>query len=403
MSPLPPRIPIGCWGEQQARPRTKRVEKLQKKFSEMYVVETVIHDGGAPCCVKRVRSLEHGTLYVVKVQRKQFIRDEAIFRRRTELIMNSPDSAYVIKVFACYEDENNYYTILESLYGGDVFDFASAVLHSSEGENVAPDVFEETVRNIMNELLRSLRHLHAQGIIHRDVKLENLVLTTSEGSSSEGMKGGGRTDTQKQDFVGRFADLLAMCSGSSSSILCSGTGSPKSGTGSPKAVKSRAIKLIDFDFLEEYQLTCPQSEKDSFACEGTLRTTQRIVGTDGYIAPEAYLGSACPKSDVFSAGVAMFALMTGRYPHNASIFDDVPEDNFVGSPKMSEIHGKLRNYKVSFGREWDPFPEAKSLCERMLEPDVDKRLDAMQALRHPWFLGSMTQGTIIVPLAAPSA
>ena len=37
-----------------------------------------------------------------------------------------------------------------------------------------------------------------------------------------------------------------------------------------------------------------------------------VLGTDGYIAPEAYLGDVCPKSDIFSAGVIMFLLVAGR-------------------------------------------------------------------------------------------
>ena len=62
-------------------------------------------------------------------------------------------------------------------------------------------------------------------------------------------------------------------------------------------------------------------------------------------------------------------------------------ENYVGSPKMAEIHAKLQRYKVRFGRSFDPYPEAKDLCMRMLEFDVHKRPDAAEALRHPWFRG----------------
>jgi serine/threonine protein kinase len=110
------------------------------------------------------------------------------------------------------------------------------------------------------------------------------------------------------------------------------------------------------------------------------------VGTDGYIAPEAYLGDVCPKSDVFSTGVVMYLLIAGRYPFDSAIFDDGPNENYVGSPKMAEIYDKLQRYKVRFGRPFDPYPEAKDLCMRMLEFDPDKRPDAAEALQHPWFL-----------------
>jgi serine/threonine protein kinase len=167
-----------------------------------------------------------------------------------------------------------------------------------------------------------------------------------------------------------------MCSGSASSGMCSV---------SPEAKSNRAVKLIDFDLAEEYDPTMSQSTVPDIAAE--TPAPRHVVGTDGYIAPEAYLGAACPKSDVFSAGVAMFILMTGQYPHDRGLFDDGPDENVVGSPKMREINGKLLSSKVRFGRAWDPFPEAKSLCEQMLEYDVHKRPDTLQALEHPFFCG----------------
>jgi serine/threonine protein kinase len=108
------------------------------------------------------------------------------------------------------------------------------------------------------------------------------------------------------------------------------------------------------------------------------------VGTDGYIAPEAYLGDVNPKSDIFSTGVVMYVLITGRFPFDDEIFDDQPGENYVGSPKMAEINAKLNKFKVRFGRSWDPFPEAKAFCQLMMDLDPNRRPSAIQALAHPW-------------------
>ena len=81
----------------------------------------------------------------------------------------------------------------------------------------------------------------------------------------------------------------------------------------------------------------------------------------------------------------MYLLIARRFPFDQAIFDDGPNENKVGSPKMREIHSKLQRYKVRFGRSFDPYPQAKDLCMSMLDFDAHKRPDAAEALRHPWF------------------
>jgi serine/threonine protein kinase len=128
------------------------------------------------------------------------------------------------------------------------------------------------------------------------------------------------------------------------------------------------LKLIDFDFTEE----------------NSSKKARVVVGTDGYIAPEAYLGHVCCKGDIFSAGVIMFVLVSGRFPYDDAIFDDGPGENYVGHAKMKEIHYKLLNTEVSFGRSWRHLPEAEDFCKALLEVDLNKRLNAEDALKHPW-------------------
>jgi calcium-dependent protein kinase len=131
----------------------------------------------------------------------------------------------------------------------------------------------------------------------------------------------------------------------------------------------RVLKLIDFDYITEWK------EK---------KKSKDVLGTDGYISPEAYLGHVCPRGDIFSAGVVMYVLVTGRFPHDDEIFDDCANQNYVGHPKMQEIHDKLRKAEVSFGKSWRHMQEAKDFCKALLEFSVDKRPNAEEALKHPW-------------------
>merc|ERR1719361_1398549 len=73
-----------------------------------------------------------------------------------------------------------------------------------------------------------------------------------------------------------------------------------------------------------------------------------ILGSDGYIAPEGYEGKYSPASDVYSAGVVLFRMLTKKFPHSLELFDDKPGENYVGSRSMRLIQERLRNTPINF-------------------------------------------------------
>merc|ERR1719453_246201 len=250
-------------------------------------------------------------------------------------MMNMPDSAHVIKVEGCYEDAKYYYTLMDSCQGGDLFDFFRMLA----SDDMPPDELNRELQVVMREMCLSLRHLHNQGLVHKDVKLENLVFKE---------KGG-----------------IGMSSSPKTPKTPKGAKSPNSPS-SPKV-----LKLIDFDFTDEWEPNSPKS--------------RAVLGTDGYIAPEAYLGDVNPKSDMFSAGVILYLLVVGRFPYDDDLFDDAPGQNLTGNPKMQEIYDKMYKYKVRWSsRAWSKMPEAREFCMKLMEFDFAKRYDADQALQDPW-------------------
>jgi calcium-dependent protein kinase len=322
--------------KENAVPIRKRIQQLKGPMKELYTVVLDIHDGGDQCRIKRVKDNATGTEYVMKIQQKRRIRgaNEALFRRMTERMMNMPDNENVVRIMDCFEDSQYFYTLLEACDGGDLFDFFRMLM----ADDMDTETLEREVRTVMGELLLSLSHLHQQGLVHKDVKLENLVFR-------------------------KKGSLEPRCVNSPKAVITT-----KEKGESPKSPTN--LKLIDFDFTEEWEPESPKSKA--------------VVGTDGYIAPEAYLGDACPKSDVFSAGVIMFLLVAGRFPYDDSIFDDEPYENYVGCPKMQEIHDKIEKFKVRFGKSWRHLDQAKDFCHWLLTFDVNARPTAEEALKHPW-------------------
>merc|ERR1719454_316917 len=106
---------------------------------------------------------------------------------------------------------------------------------------------------------------------------------------------------------------------------------PKS-TGCGPSPKS--VKVIDFDTLDKWTPLSPAA-KD-------------VVGTDQYIAQEAYAGKYSPLSDMFAVGVIAYKLLSGKFPFHDEIFDDEAGENWVGSPKMLQIRRRLKVAKVDF-------------------------------------------------------
>eukprot|EP00419_Tripos_fusus_P011002 CAMPEP_0172666554 /NCGR_PEP_ID=MMETSP1074-20121228/7862_1 /TAXON_ID=2916 /ORGANISM="Ceratium fusus, Strain PA161109" /LENGTH=302 /DNA_ID=CAMNT_0013482937 /DNA_START=210 /DNA_END=1118 /DNA_ORIENTATION=+ len=143
-----------------------------------------------------------------------------------------------------------------------------------------------------------------------------------------------------------------------------------------------SVKLIDFDASKHW---APSVSRASI-----------VLGTDGFISPEAYDGKFSPASDIYSVGIVMFRLLTEQLPTRPEIFDDLPGENWVGSPAMKRIRDRLLTEQVDFSRLGRcACQEAVDLCSRMLCNDAESRPSASEALQHAWFQACTWQNRTI--------
>jgi serine/threonine protein kinase len=265
--------------------------------------------------------------------------EEREWRATTEVQLNMPKIDSMCEYYEVIETRENYYVVMEKVEGKDLF------------EQMAEEHIKQAdAREIVRQVLAALVTMHNAGRIHKDLKLENVVVDMD---SPKTRKAGGSASPG----TGR----------SSGGVQRVGSG----GTDSPPHSPVEA-KLIDFDTVENWEPSSPKS-KD-------------VLGTDGYIAPEAYSGDYSPASDIYCVGVIMYKLLTRKFPSNPEIFDDKPGENWVGSPAMKRIRERLRTEKMDFARPpLDRCKDASSLLQSMLQYEPGDRPSAEQALNHHWF------------------
>lgn len=158
----------------------------------------------------------------------------------------------------------------------------------------------------MYQLLTGLNHLHAQNIIHRDIKLENILIKSLDDDNIE-------------------------------------------------------IRIIDLGFGIK-------QEQQKF---------DEILGTPQYMAPEVITKAAySPETDVWSAGICMFAMLSGKMPFHYSDRENI-----------NILFKRIRANNVSFHASvfTNCSDDAKDLILRMLAKHHLDRISIHDALKHPFF------------------
>lgn len=79
--------------------------------------------------------------------------------------MRRLNSDHIMKLYEVYETANSLYMGLELLEGGQLYEYLKKKVIFQNKE----------IQIIMKGLLLALRHMHAKEIMHRDIKLENIL------------------------------------------------------------------------------------------------------------------------------------------------------------------------------------------------------------------------------------
>jgi calcium-dependent protein kinase len=117
------------------------------------------------------------------------------------------------------------------------------------------------------------------------------------------------------------------------------------------------VKLIDFGLSKDYS---------------ELKVMQTPSGSPYYIAPEVFNSSYNAKCDLWSMGVVLYILLSGKVPFPGESNKEIIENVLRG-----DYHFNHEPFKIVSA-------EAKDLIGGLLIKDVNLRLSAHQAFSHPW-------------------
>jgi serine/threonine protein kinase len=232
-------------------------------------------------------------------------------------ILQSLANRHVVQLLDFFEEKKYFFMVMEYMRGGDVFDRIVEKNHYTEKD----------ARDLVRILLKAVKFLHAQGVAHRDLKPQNLLLTVS------------------------CADIVG------DTLFRPPIGSPFS---SPQSKDDDAsIKIADFGFSRRVH---------------TPHSLTTRCGTPTYVAPEILKNIPHDtKADMWSVGVIIYVLLVGYPPFM--------ED------KQQDLFRKIRCGEYEFFEEdWiEVSEEAKDLIKNLLLTDPAQRLTAAEALENPWF------------------
>ena len=109
---------------------------------------------------------------------------------------------------------------------------------------------------------------------------------------------------------------------------------------------------------------------------------KQTFGTAYYIGPEVLTSEYNEKCDVWSIGVILYILLSGRPP-----FDGKDDREIVRKVRIGhyDLNSKFHNTLQFIAPEFKYVSkEAIDLLKKMLTYDPDRRISAEESLRHPW-------------------
>ncbi len=143
------------------------------KLDGLYEINSLIGSGGM-ANVYKGRDLRTGNTVAVKVLREEYMNDPDLVRRfkNESKAISMLDHPNIVKVYDVSVTDKLQYIVMEYVDG--------ITLRTYLDQRGGKLTWKETV-HFTSEILQALQHAHENGVVHRDVKPQNIMLLPSGG------------------------------------------------------------------------------------------------------------------------------------------------------------------------------------------------------------------------------
>lgn len=263
------------------------------------------------------RDLKTGEWCAVKVMNMLRVKISTIYAECSALEKIHHESVVRIRCHGPNSERNLYFIFMEALTGGEVFDKVMKHTMLSESESL----------RLFAMMLDGVRAAHSAGVAHRDLKLENFVLSASG-----------------------------------------------------------EVKLIDFGLSHIY----PRQEDGTVDRSAPLHSISgsRSYAAPEAAAGTAYDGF---EADVWSLGICLFAMLSGSFPVVKPGLDVCLSTMLIeaqaagGQATTVSAYSRIRRANTHFSEE------VLELIDAMLHLDPKQRPTTEQVRRHPWLAMQQVQ------------
>jgi len=149
----------------------KSIEDGTREFYKLYKLEETLGKGGFGTVFSAIRLKDKMPVAVKEVYKAKIIKKTADGKMPLEValmqqVQNVPG---VIKILDWFEMAESFFIVMERCRGQDLFDYISE--HGALSENQA--------RILFKQLLNTVLMCHNNGVLHRDIKDENILIDAS--------------------------------------------------------------------------------------------------------------------------------------------------------------------------------------------------------------------------------